>query len=149
MSGRSARATLDADAGRSLMDQAVSRAAGARRIEGNSVRLLRDAAENYPAWLDAIAGAERYVYFEAYIMRDDVSGRRFAEALMSKARAGVSVRLLFDWMGAFGKTRAQFWSAMRAAGIEVRCFNSFTLASPLGWVHRDHRKSVVVDGRIG
>ena len=131
------------------MDQAVSRAAGARRIEGNSVRLLRDAAENYPAWLDAIAGAERYVYFEAYIMRDDVSGRRFAEALMSKARAGVSVRLLYDWMGAFGKTPARFWDAMRAAGIEVRCFNPFTLTSPLGWVHRDHRKSVVVDGRIG
>jgi cardiolipin synthase len=49
----------DADAGRSIMDQAISRAAGARRIDGNSVRLLRDAAEIYPAWLYAIAGAER------------------------------------------------------------------------------------------
>jgi cardiolipin synthase A/B len=148
---RHARAHVrhDADAGRSIMDQAISRAAGARRIDGNSVRLLRDAAENYPAWLDAIASAERYVYFEAYIMRDDVSGRRFAEALIDKARAGVTVRLLYDWMGAFAKTPSQFWEPLRAAGVEVRCFNPFTLASPLGWVHRDHRKSVVVDGRIG
>jgi cardiolipin synthase len=131
------------------MDQAISRAAGARRIEGNRVRLLRDAAENYPAWLDAIAGARRYVYFEAYIMRDDVSGRRFADALIEKASDGIIVRLLYDWMGAFGKTPSRFWAAMRSAGIEVRCFNPFTLASPLGWVHRDHRKSVVVDGEIG
>jgi cardiolipin synthase len=131
------------------MDQAISRAAGARRIDGNSVRLLRDAAENYPAWLDAIATAERYVYFEAYIMRDDVSGRRFADALIERARAGVTVRLLYDWMGAFAKTPLRFWDSLRAAGIEVRCFNPFTLASPLGWVHRDHRKSGVVDGRIG
>ncbi|HSU95671.1 MAG TPA: phospholipase D-like domain-containing protein, partial [Gemmatimonadaceae bacterium] len=148
---RHARAHVrhDPDAGRSIMDQAISRAAGARRIDGNSVRLLRDAAENYPAWLDAIASAERYVYFEAYIMRDDVSGRRFAEALIDKARAGVTVRLMYDWMGAFAKTPSHFWESLRAAGIEVRCFNPFTFASPLGWVHRDHRKSVVVDGRVG
>ncbi|HXF25083.1 MAG TPA: phospholipase D-like domain-containing protein [Gemmatimonadaceae bacterium] len=143
------RVRHDASTGRSIMDQAISRAADAQRIDGNSVRLLRDAAENYPAWLDAIASAERYVYFEAYIMRDDVSGRRFADALIEKARAGVTVRLLYDWMGAFAKTPSRFWESLRAAGVEVRCFNPFTLASPLGWVHRDHRKSVVVDGRIG
>lgn len=131
------------------MDQAISRAAGAQRVEGNCVRLLRDAAENYPAWLDAIAAAERYILFEAYIMRDDASGHKFAEALIEKARAGVSVRLLYDWLGAYGKTPSRFWDSLRAAGIEVRCFNPFTLASPLGWVHRDHRKSVIVDGSVG
>lgn len=131
------------------MDQAISRAAGAHRIDGNSVRLLRDAAENYPTWLTAIAEARRYVYFEAYIMRDDTAGRQFAEALIAKAREGVPVRVLYDWMGAFGKTPGRFWESMTRAGIEVRCFNPFTLASPLGWVHRDHRKSLVVDGNIG
>jgi cardiolipin synthase A/B len=149
MSARAVSGVTDVDAGRSLMDQAVSRAAGAERVEGNCVRLLRDAAENYPAWLAAIAAAERYVCFEAYIMRDDASGRQFAEALIAKAREGVSVRLLYDWMGAFGKTPSRFWDAMSAAGVEVRCFNPFTPASPLGWVHRDHRKSIVVDGSVG
>lgn len=132
-----------------LLDQAFSRAAGTRRVEGNQVGLLRDAAENYPAWLAAIAGAERYIHFESYIIRDDTSGRQFADALAAKARAGVPVRLLYDWMGAIGKTRARFWSALRQSGIEVRCFNPFRLASPLGWVHRDHRKSLVVDGTVG
>jgi cardiolipin synthase A/B len=134
---------------RSLLDQAFSRAAGAKRIGGNAVRLLRDAAESYPAWLDAIASAERYVHFESYIIRDDVSGRRFADALMAKARAGVRVRVLYDWMGAVGKTPGRFWAALRAAGVEVRCFNPLRLSSPLGWVHRDHRKSLVVDGMVG
>lgn len=130
------------------MDQAISRAAGAKRIEGNSVRLLRDATENYPAWLEAIAAARRFVYFEAYIMSDDVSGRRFADALIERARAGVSVRLLYDWLGAVGKTPSRFWASMRAAGVDVRCFNPFTVTSPLGWVHRDHRKSIVVDDEV-
>ena len=88
----------------SLIDQAFTRASGAERVEGNRVLLLRDAAENYPAWLDAIATAERYVYFENYIIRDDASGKRFAEALGTRAREGVKVRLLYDWVGALGKT---------------------------------------------
>ncbi len=131
------------------MDQAVSRAAGAARVDGNRVRLLRDAAENYPAWLDAIAAAETHVLFEAYIMCDDASGHQFADALIARARDGVQVRLLYDWMGSFGKTPSKFWDALAAAGVEVRCFNPFTIASPLGWVNRDHRKSVVVDGTVG
>src|SRR4051812_32590474 len=134
---------------RSLIDQAFSRATGARLVTGNRVRLLRDAAENYPAWLDAIARAERYVHFESYIIRDDQSGRQFADALMAKAKEGVPVRVLYDWMGAFRKTPARYWTALRSAGIEVRCFNPISLRSPFRWVHRDHRKSLVVDGQVG
>jgi cardiolipin synthase len=140
---------MEVAAERSLMDQAFSRAAGAPLIHGNRIRLLRDAAENYPAWLDAIAAAERFVHFESYIIRDDAAGRQFADALTAKARDGVPVRLLYDWMGAVGKTPARFWASLRRAGVEVRCFNPLRLASPLGWVHRDHRKSLVVDGRVG
>lgn len=132
-----------------LLDQAFSRAAGTPRIEGNSVRLLCDAAENYPAWLDAIAAAQRYVHFESYIIRDDKAGRQFAEALMAKCREGVPIRLLYDWMGALGKTPARYWADLRRAGVEVRCFNPLRFLSPFGWVHRDHRKSLVVDGRVG
>jgi cardiolipin synthase len=134
---------------RSLMDQAFSRAAGARRIVGNSARLLRDATENYPAWLDAISAAERYVCFENYIIRDDASGRWLAEALMARARAGVSVRLLYDWLGALGKTPGRYWEALREGGVEVRVFNPFRPWRPMGWVQRNHRKSIVVDGEVG
>jgi cardiolipin synthase A/B len=136
-------------ADRSLPDQAFTRASGAQLIHGNRIQLLRDAAENYPAWLDAIETAERYVDFESYIIRDDVSGRQFAEALGARARAGVPVRVLYDWLGAVGKTSGRFWAALRDAGVQVRCFNPFRFSSPLGWVRRDHRKSLVVDGRVG
>jgi cardiolipin synthase len=133
----------------SLVDQAFSRASGAQLIPGNQVRLLRDAEENYPAWLAAIEAAEHYVYFESYIIRDDVSGRQFAEALSEKARAGVTVCLLYDWMGAVGKTPGGFWSALRDAGVQVRCFNPPRFISPLAWVCRDHRKCLIADGRVG
>ena len=110
---------------------------------------MRDARENYPAWLEAIGGARKYVHFESYIIRDDTAGRQFADALIAKAREGIAVRLLYDWMGALGKTPARYWSALRRAGVEVRCFNPLRLSSPLGWVHRDHRKSLIVDGQVG
>src|SRR5512138_238486 len=70
---------------RALADQAFSRAAGAPLIEGNSVRLLIDAAENYPAWLAAIAAARHHVHFESYIIHEDSAGQMFADALIAKA----------------------------------------------------------------
>ena len=132
---------------RSLIDQAFTRAVGAERIEGNRVRLLRDGAENYPAWHEAIASARRTVYFETYYIRDDSSGCRLAEALSERARAGVVVRVLYDWVGALGKASARYWSALRDTGVEVRCFNPPRPTNPLDWVQRNHRKSLVVDGR--
>ncbi len=133
----------------SFIDQAFSRAAGVRRSEGNAVRVLNNAAENYPAWLDAIAAAQRYIYFESYILRDDTSGRQFAEALIAKSREGVVVRVVYDWLGAIGKTSAAFWRTLRDANVAVRSFNSFQPLRPFAWVHRDHRKSLIVDGEVG
>lgn len=143
------RDRLATPAVRELADQAFSRAAGAPLIEGNCVKLLKDARENYPAWLDAIAAAKRYVHFECYIIHEDNSGWMFADALAAKAREGLRVRLLYDWMGGFGKTSRTFWNHLRAAGVEVRCYNPPRFDSPLGWISRDHRKSLTIDGEVG
>jgi cardiolipin synthase len=132
-----------------LLDQAFTRAAGAPLVMGNGLRLLKDATENYPAWLAAIRGAEHRIYFENYIFRDDEIGAEFAEALKSKARDGLRVRVIYDWMGGLGKTSRRFWRALREAGVEVRCFNPLRVSSPFDWVHRDHRKTIAVDGRVG
>jgi cardiolipin synthase len=70
-----------------LIDRALLRATGAPRSDGNAVRLLRDACENYPAWLAAIEGARRTIFFESYIVADDDVGRRFVGALAARARA--------------------------------------------------------------
>jgi len=146
---RTQRVNEDRSPVRGLANQAFSRAAGASLIEGNAVRLLKDAAENYPAWLDAIHGAKRYIHFETYIIHEDEAGWQFAEALGSKAREGVKVRLIYDWMGGFGKSSRSFWNHLRTQGVEVRCYNPPQLDSPFGWVHRDHRKTLTVDGEIG
>ncbi|MDF1506223.1 phospholipase D-like domain-containing protein, partial [Roseisolibacter sp. H3M3-2] len=133
---------------RTLLDQAFTRAVGAPLLGGNDVRLLRDATENYPAWLDAIAGAREYVLFESYIIHDDATGDRFADALAERARAGVAVRVVYDWLGAVGKTSRGFWKRLRAAGVEVRTFNPPRLARPFDWITRDHRKLLSVDGAL-
>ena len=124
---------------RGLLEQAFSRASGTPLITGNRIRLLRDAAENYPAWLDAIANARQAIHFESYIIWDDKQGAIFADALTAKAREGVRVHVLYDWLGAVGKTLRRFWDSMLRAGADVRAFNPPRLASPLGWIHRDHR----------
>ncbi len=134
---------------RALAKQAFSRAAGAPLILGNDVRLLKDAHENYPAWLNAIRSAEDYIHFEMYIIHEDDIGQMFADALIEKAREGVRVRLIYDWMGGLGKTSRSFWKHLRAGGVEVRCYNPPRLDSPFGWLSRDHRKMIGVDGRIG
>jgi len=133
---------------RVLADQAFSRAAGAPLLHGNAVRLLKDGKENYAAWLSAIAAARESVHFECYIVHDDHVGQRFADALIARARDGVQVRVIYDWLGAVGKTSAPFWRRMREGGIEVRCFNPPRLDQPFGWLARDHRKSIVVDGQL-
>ena len=134
---------------RGVADRAFSRAAGAPLIEGNCVKLLKDAVENYPAWLESIASAKRYIHFESYIIHEDEEGWKFAEALIDKAREGVRVRLLYDWMGAAGKTSRSFWNTLRAGGVDVRSYNPPKWDSPLSWLSRDHRKTLTVDGEVG
>ncbi len=130
-------------------EQAFWRAAGARLIPGNSARILKDATENYPAWLEAIESARHTIHFESYIIHEDEQGKVFAEALTVKAREGVRVKVLYDWVGAFNSTSNRFWRRLREVGVEVRCFNPPRLDSPLGWLGRDHRKLITVDERVG
>lgn len=139
------RETVSSD---QLLDQAFTRVTGARATAGNTVTLLRDGQENYPAWLEAVAAARTRIHFESYIVHDDRLGQQFADALRAKAGAGVHVRMLYDWWGARGATRSRFWRDLLKAGVEVRCFNPPRLDSPFGWLSRDHRKVIVVDGRV-
>src|SRR5688572_17249291 len=84
---------------RGIAERAFSRAAGAPLVSGNALRLLLDAEKNYDAWEAAIQGARRSVYFENYIIKSDRTGCRFRDLLLAKAREGVVVRVLLDWLG--------------------------------------------------
>jgi cardiolipin synthase A/B len=134
---------------RLLADQAFSRTAGAPLVQGNEIKLLRDARENYPAWMEAIGSAQRTIDFETYFIHPDKVGLEFADLLAAKARVGVHVRVIYDWLGARGAASWLFWRRLRKAGVDVRCFNPPGLDSPLEWMNRDHRKLVVVDGQVG
>jgi cardiolipin synthase A/B len=131
-----------------LTEQVFSRTAGAPPVAGNRLRLLKDAKENYPAWLEAMASAETWIHFESYVIHGDDLGYQFADVLAAKAREGIRVRVIYDWLGGFGNTSRRFWQRLREAGVEVRCFNPPRLESPLSWITRDHRKMIGVDGKI-
>jgi cardiolipin synthase len=124
---------------------AINRAAGGRPVPGNQVHLLIDGPNTYRAMLEVIAQATRWIHFENYIIRSDAAGWRFAELLAARARAGVHVRVLYDWFGSFA-TRRGFWSYLRKAGVEVRAFHPPQLMDAVTNVSRNHRKLVVADG---
>ena len=117
-------------------------------IDGNAVQNFENGVEIFPAMLEAIREARSTITFETYIYWSGRIGRTFADALIERARAGVSVHVLLDWVGS-SKMDDALIEEMRTAGIEVRQYH------PLQWYHltrmnnRTHRKLLVVDGRIG
>ena len=123
---------------------AMERATGSNRIEGNQLRLQFEGSSTFEAWIETILTAKRFVYFENYILRDDTVGRAFRDALASKAREGVPVRVIYDWVGCWA-TPGRYWRPLREAGAQVRAFNRPMLRDPLGVLQRDHRKLVCVD----
>jgi len=130
-----------------IPEWALHRATGAARVDGNAIRLQFDGPDTFDAWIEAIDLARHYIHFENYILRDDRVGRVFRDALVRKARDGVQVRVLYDWVGCWA-TRRRYWRPFREAGAEVRAFNPPSLRDPLGILQRDHRKVVCVDGAI-
>lgn len=126
----------------------IERATGSPTMGGNQIRLQFEGPATFEAWIEAIQSARRFVYFENYVVRDDAIGRAFRDALVAKAREGVPVRVIYDWVGCWATPR-RYWRPFREAGIEVRAFNppALALGDPLGGLQRDHRKLVAVDGQ--
>jgi cardiolipin synthase len=117
---------------------------------GNRVTLLKDGPATYRAMLSAIEGASDHVNMESYIFEDDEVGRQFAAALVARQQQGVQVNLIRDSIGTLG-TPTAFFDGLSASGIQVLEFNPVNpLVAGAGWVpnQRDHRKLLIVDGRI-
>ena len=132
---------------RALADQTFARTSGAPLVSGNAVRILKDGKENYPAWLEAIASARRTIHFETYVIHGDEIGLQIADALAARARQGVRVRVLCDWFGSLNFSTRRVWPVLTRAGVEARTFNRLRLDRPFGWISRDHRKVITIDGR--
>lgn len=111
---------------------------------GNRIILLQDGEQTYPAMLAAIAAAERRIDMETYQF-DTEAAPIFAAALIDKAQQGVAVHLIYDSWGSLAQDRALF-ARLRDAGVQVVEFNPVGRSPDLD--HRDHRKLLVVDGRL-
>jgi cardiolipin synthase len=117
-------------------------------IDGNTVQPLQNGVEIFPAMLEAIRAARATITFETYIYWSGEIGRAFADALVERARDGVRVHVLIDWVGSQNMEQA-LTDEMIAAGVEVQRYH------PLHWYHlarmnnRTHRKLLVVDGVVG
>ena len=138
---------LYAVADRQFVD-AMGALLGPTLLDGNRVETLVNGDRIFPAMLAAIRGARRTISFETYIYWSGNVGREFADALAERARAGVKVHVLIDWVGS-QKMDAELLDRMREAGVEIHKYH------PIKWYtldrinNRTHRKFLVVDGVVG
>ncbi len=125
--------------------------AGTALAIGNRATLLADGPATYAATLAAIRAARSSIHMEMYIFEGGEVGGEFADALIARHRAGVKVRIIYDSVGSLD-TPKEFFEGLRQAGIEVAEFNPVSAAAVIEkgieLDHRDHRKLVVVDGRV-
>ncbi len=127
----------------------LSRLAGAPGRSLPDVRILRDGSAAFPAMIALIEGARRRVRFENFIFAGDATGRRFAAALSAAARRGVDVRVLYDPIGTLMVRGGSIAGVLRRDGVLARPFRPLSPVAPWSWLrlrHRDHRKTLAVDG---
>jgi len=120
-------------------------------VTGNRVALLQDGPGTYAAMFEAIDNARDHVNLESYILEAEGPGEEFARRLIARAKAGVRVNVLYDSFGSIG-TPSTYFDHLRANGVNVCEYNPLRRLGNLlsRALHlRDHRKLMVVDGRIG
>ena len=119
-------------------------------LVGNEAELLIDGKQTFDSIFEGISRARSSILVQFYIIHDDNVGREFADRLMERARAGVSIYLLYDDVGCFWLPRA-YKDRLRAAGIRVAGFNHrhriLRILGPTRINYRNHRKVMVVDGK--
>jgi len=121
---------------------------GPALIPGNRAQALLNGAEIFPAMLQAIREARDTITFETYIYWSGEVGKAFSEALAERARAGVKVHVLLDWVGS-SKMEDGYLESMKSAGVQVERYNRPHWYTIGRLNNRTHRKLLVVDGRIG
>jgi cardiolipin synthase A/B len=128
--------------------RAVGSLLGPGLVDGNRVDVLSNGREIFPAMLEAINKAERTVCFETFIYWEGEVGRMMKEAVVQRARAGVKVQVLVDWLGS-NKIDTRYVDEMERAGVQIERYH------PVRWYNLDrvnnrtHRKLLVVDGSVG
>ena len=148
---RSALADYKNDAGiRELVDS-VREHSSQPMMSGNQVGVLIDGPQTYASIESELQQAKHHIHIETFIFGADEVGKRFAALLKKKHQEGVEVRVLYDSIGSMDTPKA-FFDELRGQGIEVREYRPMNpVKNPRIWEiqNRDHRKIVVVDGKVG
>ncbi|MGM9773741.1 MAG: cardiolipin synthase [Candidatus Egerieousia sp.] len=112
----------------------------------NDIEFYFRGKEALDAMFEAIEKAEHHIHLQTYILEDDTVGQRFTNLLMEKAKSGVEVRLLIDGMGGL-HLKKKFLNKLSESGIEVLVFSPVMFSLLVNF--RNHRKILVVDGKVG
>lgn len=135
-------------AGDPAFERAMGVLLGPAILQGNRFEALLNGDEIFPAMLSAIRDAQKTITFESYIYWSDQIGKEFADALAERARAGVKVHVLLDWVGS-NKMDPTHFAAMEKAGVELRKFHKPAWYTLTRMNNRTHRKLLVIDGQVG
>lgn len=126
----------------------LSEARSAYETTGNRVELFFDGDRLFEAMREAIAGAENYVHLEMYMFQSDEVGWPIAKALGDAAKRGVEVKVVYDAIGS-GEADEAIFASMKTAGVKVEIFRPVApWRKRSGFLGRNHRKNLIVDGRI-
>ncbi len=118
-------------------------------FESNRVEVYTDGYDKIHSLIRELYKAKKHIHLQYYIFTDDSVGRLIRDVLIDKSKEGVEVRVIYDDVGSWG-TSSDFYNEMRDAGIEVRSFLKVRFPPFTSKVnYRNHRKIVVIDGRIG
>ena len=118
-------------------------------FSGGRVELLSDGIEFFPSLFQAIGSARHHIHIDLYIFEDDALGMLLSDMLIDRARQGVEVRIVYDDVGCWNVSH-RFFERMREEGIEVVAFLPVRFPSFTSKVnYRNHRKIIVIDGRVG
>jgi cardiolipin synthase len=124
--------------------------AGSPLVAGNRLTLIEDGRPTYDAIEQAILSAKTNISMETYTIEGDAIGTAIADALIEKRRQGVTVQLIYDSFGSHDTPQA-FWDRLRAEGVQVLEYNPLNPAKVRVAYEpndRDHRKCLIVDGRL-
>lgn len=121
---------------------------GTPMSEGNLVTILKNGNEIFPSMLSAIRAAKRTINLEFYIFWDGEIGRKFAETLVERARAGVAIKVILD---SVGSAQMSQWLTdfLTRNGIDVEWYHPLRWYTLSRFNHRTHRKLLIVDGLVG
>jgi cardiolipin synthase len=117
-------------------------------LPSNRVTTLLNGEQIFPAMLSAVQAAQKSICLETYIYWSGEVGRQFSDALAERASTGVKVHVIIDWIGS-RRIDSSLLDRMRDAGVEVERYNPLVWYAPTRLNHRDHRKVLIVDGKVG